>query len=689
MNSKPKDPTDETALFEDTASNRLLRDVIDGLEELVFVKDIDGRYILTNPAFDRALAGAGATALGRADGDYFGPEAVSYFREQDLGVVESGKRRLIDEVVEIHGVPRNFRTTKAPYSGSDGKAAGIIGVARDVTEQMRASEALLARADHQQTLAELGQLALRQGELPALIRTTTERVARSLGITTCGLFELDADFKRLRYVAGIEEPGTEARARDAANCVHLEKPGPADCGFAAPRSCNSCAADGVSASGLCVLVQLGDRPFGVFRALAPAPREFTADERHLVQSAANLLALAIQRRSAEDALRASEEQLRHSQKMEAVGQLAGGVAHDFNNLLTVIGGYTDFMSDGFRPEDPAYQDLAVVRQAVTRAASLTRQLLAFSRRQVLQPRVFDLNVAVRDMEKMLRRLIGEDIALRTEPAEDLWRVVGDPTQVEQVLLNLVVNARDAMPHGGSLVVSTSNVTMTADVARRSPGMQPGEHVLLRVADTGCGIPRELHARIFDPFFTTKEKGKGTGLGLSTVYGIVKQTGGYIGVESEPGRGTTFQVYLPRAPEGAREAPVETPETTPQSGRGTVLLVEDEDSLRILCSRVLRRQGYEVLEARHGGEALLLCERHSGHLHLLLTDVIMPGMSGPELARRLTALRPAMKVLFMSGYTDDALLAHGAAGDSIDLLNKPYTAAGLLEKVRKVLRNGGP
>jgi CheY-like chemotaxis protein len=379
-----------------------------------------------------------------------------------------------------------------------------------------------------------------------------------------------------------------------------------------------------------------------------------------------------------------EEQLRQAQKMEAVGRLAGGIAHDFNNLLTAITGYTDLLLMDLPEGDPARREVQEIRKAGNRAASLTHQLLAFSRRQVLRPRVLDLNQVVMNMEKMLRRLIGEDIELVTSLADNLECVKADPGQIEQVIANLAVNSRDAMPKGGKLLLKTGNLVLgETDPGRHDP-VQPGSYVLLEVTDTGSGMDEATMSRLFEPFFTTKEVGKGTGLGLATVYGIVKQSGGYIWAYSDVGLGTTFKVYLPSVEMPAEFAEKDAALFYPSTGEETVLVVEDERMVRELVREILAQQGYNVLEAHRGTEALEVSERHEGPIHLLLTDVVMPGMDGPELARRLTAQRPEMKVLFMSGYTDHIILHDGVLVPGSEFLQKPFTVRALGTKVRSVL-----
>ncbi|MCS6859198.1 MAG: PAS domain S-box protein [Abditibacteriales bacterium] len=379
-----------------------------------------------------------------------------------------------------------------------------------------------------------------------------------------------------------------------------------------------------------------------------------------------------------------EAQLRQVQKMEAIGRLAGGIAHDFNNLLTAIIGYAELLMVNLPPESPLRAHAEGIFKAGGSAASLTRQLLAFSRQQVLQPEVLNLNDIVSHTTQFIERLIGEDIQVVTMLDPQLRLVEADPTQIEQVILNLAVNARDAMPQGGTLTLETKNVYLDEAYARLHFETQPGHYVLLAVSDSGVGMDEETQLHIFEPFFTTKEMGKGTGLGLSTVYGIVKQSGGRIEVYSEEGRGTTFKIYLPCL-EGAAEAAAESVASPPLlPGQETILIVEDADAVRDSAREALSQSGYTVLEARNGEEALRLSQQHAGPIHLLLTDVMMPLMSGRELAEQLTAQRPETKVLYMSGYTDNAIVNHGVLAPGIAYLQKPFSPAVLTQKVREVL-----
>ncbi len=379
-----------------------------------------------------------------------------------------------------------------------------------------------------------------------------------------------------------------------------------------------------------------------------------------------------------------EEQLRQSQRLEAIGRLAGGIAHDFNNLLTAITGFCALALDRLEPEDPLHADVNEIGKAADRAALLTSQLLAFGRKQILQPQVLDLNAVVTDMEAMLRRIIGEDIDLLTVLARGLRLVRADRGHLEQVVVNLVVNARDAMPEGGSLTIETANVTLDEDYARCHAEVEPGEHVLLAVTDTGVGMDEETRSRLFEPFFTTKEEGQGTGLGLATVYGIVKQSGGHIWVYSEPGRGATFKIYLPARSEAVALEAVPVERAAAAEGSETILLVEDDELVRALVRRVLVGCGYTVLEAGDGTEAEARVASHGGEIHLLVTDVVLPGMSGREIADRLSEKRPAMRVLYLSGYAANAIVHQGVLDPGTHFLQKPFTPEQLARKVRDVL-----
>jgi PAS domain S-box-containing protein len=383
-----------------------------------------------------------------------------------------------------------------------------------------------------------------------------------------------------------------------------------------------------------------------------------------------------------------EEQFRQSQKMDAVGRLAGGIAHDFNNLLTVIRLNTEIIMEGFDPTDPRSEDVKQIRSAAERASSLTRQLLAFSRKQMLQPRVLDLNSVVSSVEPMLRRLIGEDITIASL-CNARGYIVADPGQLEQILVNLVVNARDAMPEGGTISIETGNVELDETYTSEHAPVIPGRYVMLAVGDNGIGMSHDIREHAFDPFFTTKEAGKGTGLGLATVYGIVKQSGGYVWIYSEPGLGTTLKLYFPEVSSAAAFKGEEYKALPKERARGseTILLVEDEDAVRGLASRILEKQGYRVIAAQHGKEAMDIATKEEGRIDLVLTDIVMPGMNGRGLVERLAGIRPRIKSLYMSGYTDDDIVRRGFVEPSKSFLQKPFTSEALLRTVRKVLDEG--
>lgn len=447
-----------------------------------------------------------------------------------------------------------------------------------------------------------------------------------------------------------------------------------------------CEGDKAPRSALSAPMALMGRTVGCIEIQSHQLNAYTAEHATAMHVAANLVANAIENVSLIQREREKAEQLRQAQKMEAVGQLAGGVAHDFNNLLTVITGYSDLSLKRLGQCDPLRKNIDEIRKAAERAASLTRQLLAFSRKQILQERILDLNSIVTDIEKMLRRVIGEDIELIAILDPLLGKIKADPGQIEQVIMNLAVNARDAMPRGGKLTIETGHVILDEACAQSDVSVTPGAYVMLAVSDNGSGIDSETEKRIFEPFFTTKAVGKGTGLGLATVYGIVKQSGGNIWVYSEVGKGTTFKIYLPIAERiaGLAEGSANPLET--ERGREVVLLVEDEEMVRNLTCEILETNGYKVLTATNGEQAYITCKEHIGAIDLMITDVVMPRMGGRELAEHIARIRPEMVVLFMSGYTDDAIVRHGVLDQDMPFLQKPFTPDSLCRKIREVLEH---
>ncbi len=563
-----------------------------------------------------------------------------------------------------------------------------IAIIVDNSERKRAELALIERANMAALMGDVGVALTLGGGLRETLQRCTESLVQRLGVTLAriwtvnrakNLLELEAsaglythiDGEHSRVPIGEFQIGSiDAQKRPYLSNTVASEPWLGDAGLAPHEKMVAFAGHPLLVDGELV---------GLMALFARHPLSEATFAG--LSAVADAIAVGIQRKLVEQSRAALEVQFRQSQKMEAIGILAGGVAHDFNNLLTVILSYTEMMLDELPPQDPLRADVAEIHLAGERAGGLTRQLLAFSRQQVIDPRVLSLNAILVEMNKFVRRLVREDVELVTLLAPELGACRSDEGQIQQVIMNLVVNARDAMPDGGKLTLETGNVTLDEEYARTHLGVKPGSYVMLAVSDTGIGMDKATQARIFEPFFTTKETGKGTGLGLSTVFGIVEQSSGSVWVYSEPGVGTTFKIYLPRVDQAVTAAVAKAPSTN-RRGTETILVAEDEDQIRLVAKGVLERNGYRVLEARNAGEALLICERHGDMIHLLITDVVMPQMNGRALAERLTSVRPEMKVLFMSGYTDGALVGQLAAGSAF--LQKPLTPTTLLRKVRELL-----
>ncbi len=557
--------------------------------------------------------------------------------------------------------------------------------ALQASREAEASRALLETREREQAaVAELGQHALAQTSVESILYEATRVIGKTLGAPWVSVLERLPGDEELLLRAGVGWPDEalgHARfpmslATQAGYTLLTGEPIVVEEQEREERFPASVGLKGMGVvSSLSVVIPGENEAFGVLGVHSAVRRDYTVDDVRFLEGVANLIALAVRRARTTQELRAREEELRHAQKMEAVGRLAGGIAHDFNNLLTAIAGYTDFLIRGLPAEHPGREDADEIRRMTDQAASLTRQILAFSRRQVMRPEVIDLNEVVRSSEGMLRRLIPEDVDFSTRLGSDVDPVRADPGQMEQVLLNLAVNAGDAMPEGGRLAIATANVPAS--------GEEPAG-VCLSVSDTGVGMDRETQARAFDPFFTTKDRFKGTGLGLATVYGIVQQSGGSIALESEEGRGTSFHIVLPAA-EGKARALDGPPSLHPfVAGSETVLLAEDEPTVRRLMRRVLDENGYTVLEASDGAAALRLAQEHPDRIDLVLTDVIMPGLGGGELVEHLADVHPEARVLYVSGYADDAIGHHGVLTGDAAFLPKPFTADRLAEKVREVL-----
>jgi two-component system, cell cycle sensor histidine kinase and response regulator CckA len=620
----------------------LLRAVAEGSPDAIFVKDRQGKYLLFNPAAARFVGRPAEEVIGRVDGDLFDADSARLVQSRDRRVMETGQIETEEEVLTAAGVTRTFLATKAPYRDADGSIIGVIGISRDITDRKQAEADL--------SLRDRAIQAVTQG----IIITDPNQPDNPIIDVNAGFEELsgytrgDILGRNCRFLQGPNtDPDTVGQVREAI------------------QSGQPCHVEILN-------YRRDSTPFWNELSISPV-RDDAGRLTHFIGVQTDVTAR-----------KALEEQLHQVQKMEAIGQLAGGVAHDFNNLLTIISGYTELLLDTTPAGEPNRELLDEIHRAAERSAALTRQLLAFSRKQVLAPRLIDLNDVVRDTEKLLRRLIGEDIRLTTELHPEPLSVRADPGQMEQVLMNLAVNARDAMPQGGDLTIRTSRVVWTDPEAIQRPGGRPGPYAVLEVSDTGSGMPDEVRRRVFEPFFTTKEAGRGTGLGLSVVHGIVLQSEGHIDLESTLGHGTTFRIFLPHIQE--RAAGFEPPSllTNAAPGTGTVLVVEDEAALRALSSRILRQSGYVVLEAGDGEQALRIAAEHPGTIDLLVTDVVMPVMGGRNLAERLCDLRPGIKVLYVSGYTDDAIVRHGVAQDQVAFLQKPFTPQALSEQTRQLL-----
>jgi PAS domain S-box-containing protein len=617
----------------------------------------DGRWLRVNRALCRIVGYAERDLLALGLGDLHGPAtdpAAAAALARALAAGEGCVVELLSHRRDGSAFWNELSLT--PVRGGDGATAHFVAVVRDVSARQAAEEALRRSEARYQGIAH---------HVPGMV---FQLVAGS-----GGRIEWPFVSEGAREIFGVEPERIQAAPDLLLAWVHPED---RDGLLASLRR----AADGAGHwewEGRVVL------PGGEERSVHGVARPGRAAGGGSAWD--GVLLDVTERVAAEAVLKQSEQRLLQAQKFEAVGRLAGGVAHDFNNLLTAIRGNAELLLMDLPEADPAREDVDEIRRAADRAAGLTRQLLAFSRRQVLQPRVLDLNAVVAEMEKMLRRVIGEDVELVTRPDPALARVHADPGQLEQVILNLALNARDAMPQGGRLVVETANDRLDESLRRRYPYVVPGAYARLSVADSGTGMDAATLERAFEPFFTTKAAGRGTGLGLSTVYGIVKQSGGFIWIDSAPGAGTSVRMYFPPvdAPADADGAAPPPRRALPR-GAETVLLVEDEEPVRHLARRILERAGYTVLEAGDGEEALGLASRHRGPVHLLVTDVVMPRMGGRELAARLAEARRGLRVLYVSGYNDEAVARHGVLDPGAGFIGKPFTPDAFAEKVRSIL-----
>jgi PAS domain S-box-containing protein len=636
------------------AQQQYLRAIVETSPNPIFVKNAEGRFTLINKALELAYGRSASEILGKKEADLNGYHAeIQTFIHDDDEVIHTRKPKFIPEEELTNpktGETRLFQTIKVPLTLPGNGSVHVLGVATDITERKRTEQTL-------RETEERYRLLFQSNPLPMWVydRSTFAFLAvNEAAISRYGYSRdefLSMTIKEIRPAEAVEtllESISEApEFNSTGTWKHKKK------------------------DGSVIDVEIISHPI-----------VFDGRQAKLI-----LAHDVTKRKQAEQALHDTEEQLRQAQKLDGVGRLAGGIAHDFNNLLTVITGFCSLAIRGVKPEDPLHANLEEIKKAGERASSLTRQLLAFSRKQVLQPKVLNLDTVVSDMEKMLHRIIGENIELRAMLEPTLGNVKADPGQIEQILLNLVVNARDSMPNGGKLTIETDNIYLDEEYVNHHVGAQLGPHVMLAVTDTGCGMDQKTMARIFEPFFTTKELGKGTGLGLSTVYGIVKQSGGNIWVYSEVGSGTTFKIYLPRSGDGVDEYKHSLGNAEVGNGSETILLVEDEEILRRLARQTLSGYGYRIVEAANGDEAIAIAAAHDGSIHLLLTDVIMPGMNGRALANKLLKTRQSLRILFMSGYTDDAIVHQGVLDESANFIQKPFSPESLARKVREVLNQG--
>jgi len=632
----------------------LLRGITEGTTDAVFVKDLDGRYVMINTAGARFLGRTVTDVIGKSDAELFSPAVGKTIMKRDRQVLQAGETQTYDEFGTAAGVTRLYSATKGPLRDPSGQVIGLLGICRDITAQKRAEEEIRQSQQKLSIHIEHTPLAVVEWDLDFRVANWNPSAERIFGYTREEALGQHAHFIVPTHIRErVDEVWRDLlEHKDGARTSSRYQ-------FA--RN------DNIAKDGRLISCEWYNTPL--------------VDDAGRVLGVASLVQDVTERVGL-------EESLRQSQKMEAVGRLAGGVAHDFNNLLTVILGYSQILADELPASSRLSESNAQIRSAADRAAGITRQLLAFSRKQVLSPRVINLNEILVNLDSLLRRLIGEDIEVLSAPARDLGSVKADPGQIEQVVMNLALNSRDAMPTGGKLTIETANANLDETYARDRQPVVPGRYVMLAVSDTGEGMSTETQSRIFEPFYTTKEVGKGTGLGLSMVYGIVKQSGGYIWVYSEPGRGTTFKIYLPRADEPVESAASEKKSDGVQRGTETILLVEDDPQLRQLSTSVLSHCGYHVLVAASPEEGLAVCKANQREIQLLVTDVVMPRMNGRQLAEQILQVCPKLRVLYISGYTNNAIVHYGVLDPGLWFLPKPFTLSALVAKVREVLDAAG-
>lgn len=635
---------DETAAYEQ--SLEFYKNVINSFDDLIFVKNERHEWVFLNDAACKFWGYQQEALLGKTDHDIFPREEADIYWAKDNEVFQSEKPDLNIEKQTIDGNLYTIATKKSIYKDPHTGERYIVGTIRDITEQKKAEEAIQQEKDMAQRYLDIAGVMLVALETDGTVTLINKKGCQILGCEEEEIigknwfdnFIPKAMRREIQDVFDELMQGTSSVRQYNENPVLTKK--------------------------------------GTERMVAWHNTLLTNDKGDIIGTLSSGEDITENRRL--------EEQLFQSQKMEAIGRLAGGIAHDFNNALTAIMGYSDIIAKDAEVKDKHRSYIDEIKKSAERAATLTQQLLAFSRKQIMQPKVLNLNTMLKNTKNMLQRMIGEDITFRLQTATPIDMIKVDPGKIEQVVINLAVNARDAMPNGGILEVETKNIFLDHAFCEMHKGADPGNYVLLSVHDTGKGIDNETMKHIFEPFFTTKEIGKGTGLGLATVYGIVRQSGGYIDVQSQEGSGTTVAIYLPRVDKVPET--VEKHESKVAEGKNeTILFVEDDDMVRNMVAAVLEQYGYNVIEAENGSVAMKRCEQED-KIHLMITDVVMPGTSGPDLVRQIITMQPEMKVLYISGYTDDAIVHHGVLDENTPFLQKPFTPQKLALKVQELLED---
>ncbi len=685
-------------------SEERFRSLSSNSPDIIYTIGIDGAFTYVNPAWERILGHRTEEVIGRFFTDFAKPEEIPQYKKIFKEIRDQKKtiRDLTGTILHQNGSERYFSLSGAPNLDDEGKVTGVVGTFNDITDRQLAEEALQYRVELEKLITSISThfINLASEDINPEISLALKQIGSFARTDRSFIFRFIDSGSRVEKthlwcaegLADAQDILTEFSLPDLPWFYNKMKrqevvsiPDVAQLPPEAGAERKAFSSRGLK-SLLCVPMVYGGNLIGFLGFdSAGEKRDWSKEIVTLLTIVGEIFAHALERLWVEEEKKKLEEQLRQSQKMEAIGRLAGGVAHDFNNMLTGIIGYADLILLSLNRDHPLIGKVEEIKKAGKRAASLTQQLLAFSRKQMLQPKVLDLNLVVNDLKKMLQRLIGEDIELETHLESSLFRVKVDPNQMGQVLMNLVVNARDAMVRGGKITIETANVVLDQAYARKKGvSLQPGPYVLLEVRDTGTGMDLETRSHLFEPFFTTKELGKGTGLGLSTVYGIIKQSGGYIWVDSQPDCGTSFQIFLPQA-----EGKSDLKESDPHSpnllqGSETILIVEDNELVRNLTSEALKQYGYTVIEAPGGEPALKITQEYGEKIDLLLTDVVMPGLNGRELADKILSFRPGIKVLYMSGYSNNAIVQHGVLTPGLAFIEKPFSPETLAEKVRQVL-----